>query len=114
MASYEAKCLNLKEWAKLTGPYRAESSARHQTQERGRLVESNVFKSEKIKGPLDVIGFFISEFNSGNRIGQVIISEFFSMSRPRIASLKIYTKLSCPLASQPLKYQGYISHEART
>jgi hypothetical protein len=49
LASFEAKSLNLKGWAKLAGLHRAESSARHQTQERGRLIESKVLKPEKIK-----------------------------------------------------------------
>jgi len=39
LASFEAKSLNLKGWAKLAGLHRAESSARHQTQERGRPGE---------------------------------------------------------------------------
>jgi hypothetical protein len=74
LASSEAKSLNLKGWAKLAGLHRAESSARHQTQERGRLVESKVLKPEKIKEFLDVVGFFISAFNSCKRIGHLIIS----------------------------------------
>jgi len=81
MASYEAKSLILKGWAKLTGLHRAECSARHQTQEKGRPKEEDGLNKGKIRGFIGLSCFFLLNPETFFRMGSIIIFEFSSMSR---------------------------------
>jgi len=59
LASYEAESLNLKGWAKLAGLHRAECSARHQTQEKGKPREEDGLKRGEIMESVDLSRFLL-------------------------------------------------------